>query len=251
VTYGRFGKYIYIYIYIAPCACTWMLGHIRGAWGTEVPIGPFGPLGPYGPSWAHRALWALLGPVGPLGPYGPFGLLGPFWALWAQMGPMGLLGSWAHRAFWAHGPFGPNGLLALWAPLEHGAPRAAPPAYLRFRARRWWVGAVHFNLVHVPGWLVVALLPLAFGLSVLAASQPLWLMACCLAIALLLATFGHSVWVVCQSPGLLTFTMVLVPAAAPGEERTHLFSVCCVRSCLDCLPHAPHGFWVFDLSSCG
>ena len=99
-------------------------------------------------------------------------------------------------------------------------PRVAPPAYLRSRARRWSGGAVHFNLVHVAGWLVVALLLLAFGLSVLAACLPLWLVACCLVIALLLATFGHSVWVVCQSPGLHTFTLVLVTAAATGDERT-------------------------------
>ena len=72
-----------------------------------------------------------------------------------------------------------------------------------------------FNLVHVAGWMVVALFLLAFGLSVLAASQPLWLLACCLVIALLLVAFGHSVWVVCQSPCLLTFTLVLVTAAAP------------------------------------
>ena len=72
-------------------------------------------------------------------------------------------------------------------------PRVAPPAYLRPRARRWSGGAAHSNLVHVAGWLVVALLLLAFGLSVLAACLPLWLVACCLVIALLLATFGHSV----------------------------------------------------------
>ena len=98
------------------------------------------------------------------------------------------------------------------------------------------------------GWLVVALLLLAFGLSVLAASQPLWLVACCLVIALLLATFGHSVWVVCQSPGLDTFTLILVTGAAPGEERTLLFSFALVLSCLDCLLLALRGFWVFDLS---
>ena len=99
-------------------------------------------------------------------------------------------------------------------------PRVAPPAYLRPRARRWSGGAAHSNLVHVAGWLVVALLLLAFGLSVLAACLPLWLVACCLVIALLLATFGHSVWVVCQSPGLHTFTLVLGTAAATGDERT-------------------------------
>ena len=52
-------------------------------------------------------------------------------------------------------------------------PRVAPPAYLRPRARRWSGGAAHSNLVHVAGWLVVALLLLAFGLSVLAACLPL------------------------------------------------------------------------------
>ena len=40
-------------------------------------------------------------------------------------------------------------------------------------------------------------------------------------------------------------------AAAPGEERTPLFSFVLVRSCLDCLPLALRGFWVFDLSCCG
>ena len=64
--------------------------------------------------------------------------------------------------------------------------------------------------------------------------------ALCLVIALLLATFGHSVWVVCQSPGFLTCILVLATAAAPGDERTHWFS--CVRSCwfgcsLGCFPH--------------
>ena len=84
------------------------------------------------------------------------------------------------------------------------SPRAAPPAYLRSRACRCSGGAVHFNLVHV-SWRLV--------------------------IALLLATCGHSVWVVCQSPGLHTFSLVtlLVATAAPGDERTHWFSF--VRSC--------------------
>ena len=108
-----------------------------------------------------------------------------------------------------------------------------------------------FNLVNVAGWLVVALFLLAFGFSVLAASQPLWLVACCLVIALLLVAFGHSVWVVCQSPCLLTFTLVLVTAAALGDERTPLFSFVLVRSCLDCFPLALRGFWGFDLSCCG
>ena len=108
-----------------------------------------------------------------------------------------------------------------------------------------------FNLVHVAEWPVVALFLLAFGLSVLAASQPLWLVACCLVIALLLVAFGHSVWVVCQSPCLLTFTLVLVTAAALGDVRTPLFSFVLVRSCLLCLPLALRGFWVFDLSCCG
>ena len=130
-------------------------------------------------------------------------------------------------------------------------PSAAPPAYLRSRARRWSGSAMHCNLVQVAGWLVVALLLLTFGPSVLAASQPLWLVACCLVIALLLVAFGHSVWVVCQAPGLHTFTLVLVAAAAAGVDRTPLFSFVLVRSCLDCFPHALRGFWVFDLSCCG
>ena len=131
------------------------------------------------------------------------------------------------------------------------SPSAAPPLTFALGPAGDRAVRCTFNLVHVAGWLVVALFLLAFDLSVLAASQPPWLVACCLVIALLLMAFGHSVWVVCQSLCLLTFTLVPVTAAALGEERTLLFSFVLVRSCLDWLPLALCGFWVFGLSCCG
>ena len=45
---------ILVFLRHAPCACTWMLGHIRGAWVLWIP---------------HWALWGPLASLGPLGHY--------------------------------------------------------------------------------------------------------------------------------------------------------------------------------------
>jgi len=107
----------------------------------------------------------LLGPYGPIWPYG-------------LMGPMGPLGPWA--------PLGPLGPLSSWCPAccTSRLPSLSGTQVVR------WCGALQFGAWLLGGWS----LPCSLRYSAF------WLVACCLVIALLLATFGHSVWAVCQSP---------------------------------------------------